>query len=571
MLFWVGICCAQDLTIHINKKGKVGFVDKNGKEVVKCEYESVTPFVNDVSIVTKGGKKGLINTSGKIVLPVKYTQINKWNSSLYLVNDNKKLGLVDKMGKTVLPIKYSQISRPNQYGLSLLGLGGKATKTKDGKNTYMMNAKYGIINNRGSIVIEPKYKGLYEFANDTKNIFPFYEGKRLKYSDHFVNDTLFTDCQYLGFSKNLFSELKSGILDKNGKEILKAGLYDYVMLPQNGMIRFYIAKKKTTECGYYNLKTSKSFIATTFNAPIAEMKYWSHGDFVGSLAPVNGESWSFIDNTGKTLRKNYKAVKHSLVANVWAAQNTTGKWDVFDENNNNISSLSDYDNITLPVNGNVREIFSVKKGNLCGAISRTGETIIPFEYENVGYNVFDVVAVQREGKWGAVSSNNEPLFDAKYLNYLLPEEKNTRHFWVMKADSLYYHLDLDNNNEATVGYKKVTNFKNGVAFVIPQSIAVADTPRNRALLFKPNTKLSTIKEQKFSEAISLFGYIMNTDNKMVFSLPVTALYVEKVLGELKKYTQPIGMTEQKNIILEVTKENRSYDLKSVISDEDWNY
>lgn len=59
MLFWVGICCAQDLTIHVNKKGKVGFVDKKGKEVIKCEYESVTPFVNDVSIVTKSGKKGI--------------------------------------------------------------------------------------------------------------------------------------------------------------------------------------------------------------------------------------------------------------------------------------------------------------------------------------------------------------------------------------------------------------------------------------------------------------------------------------------------------------------------------
>lgn len=30
---------AQDLTIHVNKKGKVGFVDKNGAEVIKCAYE----------------------------------------------------------------------------------------------------------------------------------------------------------------------------------------------------------------------------------------------------------------------------------------------------------------------------------------------------------------------------------------------------------------------------------------------------------------------------------------------------------------------------------------------------
>lgn len=35
---------AQDLTIHVDKKGKVGFVDKNGSEVIKCAYESAYPF-----------------------------------------------------------------------------------------------------------------------------------------------------------------------------------------------------------------------------------------------------------------------------------------------------------------------------------------------------------------------------------------------------------------------------------------------------------------------------------------------------------------------------------------------
>ena len=32
---------AQDLTIHVNKKGKVGFVDKNGAEVIKCAYPQI--------------------------------------------------------------------------------------------------------------------------------------------------------------------------------------------------------------------------------------------------------------------------------------------------------------------------------------------------------------------------------------------------------------------------------------------------------------------------------------------------------------------------------------------------
>lgn len=63
---------AQDLTIHVDKKGKVGFVDNSGKIVVKCEYESATPFENGYSIVTKSQKSGVIDQTGKVVLPLKY-------------------------------------------------------------------------------------------------------------------------------------------------------------------------------------------------------------------------------------------------------------------------------------------------------------------------------------------------------------------------------------------------------------------------------------------------------------------------------------------------------------------
>lgn len=66
---------AQDLTIHVNKKGKVGFVDKNGAEVIKCAYESAYPFSGGYAIVTKSGKSGIIDERGKVVLPLKYTSI----------------------------------------------------------------------------------------------------------------------------------------------------------------------------------------------------------------------------------------------------------------------------------------------------------------------------------------------------------------------------------------------------------------------------------------------------------------------------------------------------------------
>ena len=83
---------AQDLKISVNKKGKVGFVDKDGKVVVKCIYDSASPFSDGVSIVSKSGKSGIINTSGKELLPLKYTQISSWASNVYLIKNDPSSG-----------------------------------------------------------------------------------------------------------------------------------------------------------------------------------------------------------------------------------------------------------------------------------------------------------------------------------------------------------------------------------------------------------------------------------------------------------------------------------------------
>ena len=152
----------------------------------------------------------------------------------------------------------------------------------------MANAKLGIVNSEGSILVTPKYKGLYEFSVNQKNVFPYYEGTAL------------------GFNKNPLLTNKSGIMTGTGKEILKQGLYDLVMCPQGDMVRYYNIEKKKTICGYHNLETGKGFIAVKIDKNIGSLNYWSHGDFNGSIAPVNNESWCFIDKTGKVVRQGYQ-------------------------------------------------------------------------------------------------------------------------------------------------------------------------------------------------------------------------------------------------------------------------
>lgn len=257
---------------------------------------------------------------------------------------------------------------------------------------------------------------------------------------------------------------------------------------------------------------------------------------------------------------------------MWAAKNSTGKWDVFNDSNNDMTSLSGYTDINFPANNGDKEIFSVMKDDKYGCISRTGDIIVPFDYEKVLGNSFDMVAVMKNGKWGILSPDNTKLIPTDYANILLPSERNAKHIWVMKSDSLYYHYNLVTKLLSSNGYKAVSNFINGIAHVAPLEMKVSDTPLNRAQLFAPNTPKATIDAANLSKNTGAFGYLLNTDDVLLMDLPVSTIYKDIVINEIEKRNgRTLTKTEKKNILLEATKENRSYSLKATLSEDEWNY
>lgn len=561
---------AQDLKVLVNEKGKVGYADSNGNEIIKCQYESALPFSNGTAIVTKSGKSGIIDTAGNVLLPLKYNQIQVWNDGLYLIKNGKKMGLADHKGQIVLPVNYSHISKPNVYGKAWIALGGKATPND--KKIYMANAKYGIIDSKGNILVTPKYKGLYEFSFNGKNVYPYYEGQRLEFTYHNTVDTLLTDCSFLGFSGNGFNIYNAGIMDGNGKELLKAGLYYFVMQPQNNMVRYYTTKKKQTLCGYHNLSTDQGFQVAAFEQTIGSFKFWTHGDFIGDIAPVNGSSWSFIDKTGKVLRSGYQSLKHNQTTGLWAAKNNSGKWDVFNDSNSDITELSGFDDINFPTNNDDKELFSVSKDGKYGCITRNGEIVVPFEYEQILGNRYDILAVKKNGKWGMISANNTLLIPTEYADLILPTERNTKHIWVIKSDSLYYHMNLTNNRLSTKGYKTVTNFKDGIAHVTPTGMKVENNQLNRAQIYAPNTPKSTIDAVDMTKYIQSFGILIDTNDMVLIDYPISKMYKEDVVKEIRKRgNRALTDMEKKTILLNVTRENRSYDLKATLNEDEWNY
>ncbi len=628
LLFLLAVCAAtcaeaQDLKIMVNDKGKVGFADQNGNEVIKCEYESAQPFARGVSIVSKSEKFGIIDTQGKVLLPLKYSQIMPWTDDLFVIKDGKKMGLANYSGTVVLPVEYSQISKPNCYDKALIAKGGKSTPyekcmyqvyqssqqsalrkelqklnesatpeneaarnalekkldimqmedaSRKGKS-YMEGAAYGIIDSKGNVILEAKQKTLREFSLSviTSEYSHFYhEGMMMGDNFHFTADTLVTDCSYIGYG----NYNKPGIMDASGNIVVKEKEYDVLMKPKGNMIRYYIIKKENRQCGYINTSTGKAFQVCEFN--INNLVGWTHGDFTGDIAPVNtvtgNAPWKFIDKNGNDLRTGYTYVKHSIATGLWAAKNDAGKWEVFDDSNNEISSISGYEDINFPVHAGDADIYSVKKDGKFGCINRAGAMIVPFQYDNILGNCHDVIAVQNNKQWGAVSVTGNTIIPTSYAKIVPPAEKGASHLWVQEADSLYYHYNVSSSRLSAIGYKKVYNYVNGAALVIPTNMKVDDTPVNRAQTYMNNTDMTTEEIDKAFARPDQFGYLIDTNDVVIFDRPVTSLYKEKVLKVIAKYgNRPLTESEKKNIILTVTSKNRSYDLQSTINSDEWNY
>ena len=125
-----------------------------------------------------------------------------------------------------------------------------------------------------------------------------------------------------------------------------------------------------------------------------------------------------------------------------------------------------------------------------------------------------MVAVKKGDMWGLQSSDNETLIPTEYINIVLPSELEAKHMWVKKADSLYYHINLDTKQVSPTGYKAVSNYKDGIAHVIPSSMVIEDTQVNRAQLFNPNTPKATIYAVDLEKNKNVFGYLINTDDKL---------------------------------------------------------
>ncbi len=222
--------------VEMNIAGKygyrtvVGFIDVNGKTVVKPQYESANDYKSGLALVmnfnydNKSSQIGFIDKNGKLVIKLTSNQITMrsqyFENGLFLVRrTDGKYGYMDVKGKMAIDYKFSDAD-PFSNGLA------KVSMMKDGVLSS------GYINTKGDVVIKP---GDYVFnSNDN-----FDDG----YISFYPVDSLIW--------------VNYGLMDKKGNVIFQPILNDVPLKIEGGLIVQYYDGEKTLEnfkIGFVSLK-----------------------------------------------------------------------------------------------------------------------------------------------------------------------------------------------------------------------------------------------------------------------------------------------------------------------------
>ena len=175
---------SEGLADVANENEKYGFIDKTGKEVIPCVYDTAKPFYNGYSVVTtsetfkndddmeisvsfiidkqgiyratlrydetgweygdyfpvsKGGIWGYINKSNKMIIPLRYNSAKSFHGDYAIVHLNNGYGCINKRGEVIIPFNYEKLNNFHE---------GLALAQKDGR--------FGFINEKGKSTFDNK-------------------------------------------------------------------------------------------------------------------------------------------------------------------------------------------------------------------------------------------------------------------------------------------------------------------------------------------------------------------------------------------------------------------------------
>ena len=318
--------------------------------------------------------------------------------------------------------------------------------------TVFVNNKWGVIDNKGQIVIETNYDEMIVIPDNTKDLFICtydvnYEtgeyktrvinkkGKEILKDYDLVEAIENYDANNIWYENQILKYRKDGkigLIDFSGKEIVPAE-YDKVYALAG--IEKSIIVEKDGLCGL----VSNSMGEIIIDAKYAEIK---------SLGPTyengyivkNTDSYYGVITTDKKeiLECKYDEIDN-VVSNEMFVVTEGGKKKIIKKDGQTVleSGFDEVDSID-------GERIVVRVGDRYGVIDLQGNPIIPCEYEKLSTAFENTYIAKKENKYGLITSGNEVKIDFIYSNMNYRKEPN-----FIEADGEDYKTDVINSSAET--------------------------------------------------------------------------------------------------------------------------
>lgn len=139
----------KDALSVVQRNGRYGFVDYDGKEVIECQYEYAYNFDDELQLapVKHLGKWGVIDRSGQWKVPPVHDDLHIDEEHILVENDGL-VGMIDSNGNTVIPCQFDSMNCYNAYL-------DRWVVEKD--------FLYGFCNSKGEIVIPIEFDDVQPF------------------------------------------------------------------------------------------------------------------------------------------------------------------------------------------------------------------------------------------------------------------------------------------------------------------------------------------------------------------------------------------------------------------------
>lgn len=240
-----------------------GIYNNYGVEMIPCQFDEITLLKNKQYLVRHAETKylGVINDYGVEVTPCRYNNITLLKNGQYLVQnaESRKFGVVNANGVEVIPCNYNDISMGGNNYLTRIGEqtaifdqhGGEINKTGNHKviysrpqkgnnrqntfnkyeqvttlknNRYLVKkeSKYGIMDDKGKMLISCQYDKLDELKREVK--------LKDRNSEMTVENTNHSDPFYVAQKEH-----KYGLLNNRGRVMLDF-IYENITLDEQDNI-----------------------------------------------------------------------------------------------------------------------------------------------------------------------------------------------------------------------------------------------------------------------------------------------------------------------------------------------